>query len=132
MANRETDLVDIYTRNAYLAEHAKQTVTVCSDWMNRTLTTAINLIAEGSAQEAKRRLKLALLDGPPDVKVSPPIVVITDGFETALRVEICSDTPEKVERFRKSLCDLIIAIPETGDHDVMVTIHDATTGIKHG
>ena len=72
-AHAEQDLGDIYARNAYLAQHAKQTVIACADWMNGTLTTAINLIAEGSFQEAKRRLKLALLDGPPDVKVTVDI-----------------------------------------------------------
>jgi hypothetical protein len=56
------------------------------------------------------------------VEPSGPVAV-ADGFEEMLRVEITSDTPEKVERFRKELCNLILDAPAAGNHDVMVTVH---------
>jgi len=56
------------------------------------------------------------------VETSGPIAV-ADAFEEVLRVEIASDTPEKVEKFRVALCDLIFDAPAAGNHDVMVTIH---------
>jgi hypothetical protein len=48
---------------------------------------------------------------------------VADGFEEVLRVEIASDTPGKVARFRKELCNLILDAPAAGNHDVMVMIH---------
>lgn len=56
------------------------------------------------------------------VETTDPTAV-ADGVEEVLRVEITSDTPEKIDRFRKELCNLILDAPSAGDHDVMVTIH---------
>jgi hypothetical protein len=50
-------------------------------------------------------------------------VPVGDAFEEVLRVEIASDSPEKVERFRKELANLILDAPAAGNHDVMVTVH---------
>lgn len=50
-------------------------------------------------------------------------VPVADAFEEVLRVEIASDTPEKVQRFRKELCNLILDAPAAGNHDAMVTIY---------
>lgn len=52
------------------------------------------------------------------------ITAVADAYEQHLRVEICSDTPDKIERYRKAICELILAEPAAGDHDVMVVIHD--------
>lgn len=51
-------------------------------------------------------------------------IEVGDCVEEHLRVEIVSDTPEKVECARKAICDLILEIP--AHHDVMVTMHDCT------
>ena len=52
------------------------------------------------------------------------ITAVADGFEQHLRVEIVSDTPDKIERYRKAICELILAELSAGDHDVIVVIHD--------
>jgi hypothetical protein len=57
---------------------------------------------------------------------------VGDAVEQFLRVEIASDTPEKIEAYRKIICDVILDM--AGDHDVAVSIHDCTpveTGAKH-
>lgn len=54
------------------------------------------------------------------------IVEVGDAVEQHLRVEIASDTPERVEQFSKALCELILSDPFNGKYDVMVTIHDCT------
>lgn len=51
---------------------------------------------------------------------------VGDAVEQHLRVEIASDTPAKVEQFRKALCELILSDPFNGKYDVMVSIHDCT------
>jgi len=52
------------------------------------------------------------------------IIEVGDCVEQHLRVEIVSDTPEKIEAFRKAICDVIL---ETGlTYDCAVSIHDCT------
>jgi hypothetical protein len=50
---------------------------------------------------------------------------VGDAFEEVLLLEISSDTPEKIERYRKAVCDMILDESIDG-HDVMVVIRDAT------
>lgn len=47
-------------------------------------------------------------------------------FESVLRVEIVSDTREKVDVFTRELANLILDAPAANKADVMVTVHDAT------
>ncbi len=74
------------------------------------------------AESAALRAAIEALSASTPVETSGPIAV-ADAFEEVLRVEIASDTPEKVEKFRVALCDLIFDAPAAGNHDVMVTIH---------
>lgn len=48
-----------------------------------------------------------------------------DAVECVLRVEITSDTFDKVESFCRELCNLILDAPAANNADVMVTIHGA-------
>jgi hypothetical protein len=54
------------------------------------------------------------------------IKAVGDAFEQHLRIEIASDTPERVEAYSGALCELLLSDPFNGKYDVMITIHDCT------
>jgi hypothetical protein len=49
-----------------------------------------------------------------------------DAREYSLRVDVMSDAPEKVQRFCQKIAELILAEPGYGNHDVAVSVHQAT------
>jgi len=59
---------------------------------------------------------------------------VGDTFEQHLRIEIVSDTPDRVEAYREALCELLLSDPFNGKYDVMIMIHDCTNsgGSEHG
>lgn len=65
------------------------------------------------------------------------IRAVDDCFEYALRVELLSDSPQKIQRFVERLAEAILDFPDDGD-DVAISVHAARDEIprsavcKHG
>ena len=57
---------------------------------------------------------------------------IDDGFDYALRVEVTSDDPAKVQRFCRKLIDLILNEPGYAGDDVAVSVHRAAPEMTCG
>ncbi len=55
-----------------------------------------------------------------------------DCVESVLRVEIVSDTKEKVQAFRRELINLILDAPAASHADVLVMVHDGSTSDSCG